>query len=450
MRTQLWIRAGKGRLRAAAIGTIAAGSLTLASCDLGVTNPALIEEADLMVPGAVPAIVNGARYSWGLATTIMGAGGVYSVSAALTDELTHNGSWVPPREISDGEPGFESPENQSHWGYSSRARWQAEHAIATIRPLVANPDANEWVALAALYAGFANRLLGDMFCEVVIDGGPLLAHTAAHERSLGHFTTAIEVATAAGRADLRDAAYAGRAQSKMMLGDWAGATADAGQVATGFVYAQIHSDNSGDEANGVFTWSGLSSGQYSVWGTPFAEWGLDVSGAAPFATEGDPRVPYRFTTTIGGDNRRPFWFAQKYTSRNDDIPITKGTEMRLIEAEARLRANDVTGAVAKINEVRGHHGLAAASASDADAAWQLLMKERGLELWLEGRRLPDLRRWAADPSTRARITTTAVRGIAANVENDLRRPVYEATPFCLRISSNERASNPHLVNNPPT
>jgi starch-binding outer membrane protein, SusD/RagB family len=337
MRKQEWIRAGTaGRYRAAVIGTIAAGTLALASCDLGVTNPALIEEADLHVPGAVPSIVNGARYSFGLATTQQGAGGVYSVSAILTDELTHGGSWVPPREISDGEPGNESPENQSHWGFTSRARWQAEDAITKITPLVDNPAANEWVALAMLYAGFSSRLLGDMFCEVVIDGGPLEPTTVAHQRAEAHFGSAIQVAGAAGRADLRNAAYGGRAQTRMMLGDWTGAVSDAGQVATGFVYAQPHSDNTGSESNGVFEWSALASGQYTVWGTPFAEWGTDVTGNAPFATEGDPRVEFMYRTQLGGDNRRPYWFAQKYTSRNDDIAIVKGTEMRLIEAEAAL------------------------------------------------------------------------------------------------------------------
>jgi starch-binding outer membrane protein, SusD/RagB family len=430
------------RVRTGAIGAVLAGSLALWACDLGVTNPALIEETDLLVPGAVPSIVNGARYTFNNAISQTGAGGVFSVSAILTDELTHVGSWVPPREISNGEPGNESPENQSHWGQSSRARWQAEDAIDKITPLVDNPSANEWVALAMLYAGFSNRLLGDMFCDAVIDGGPLQPHTAFHERGEGHFTSAIQVASAAGRADYRDAAYAGRAQVRMMLGDWAGAVADAGQVTTGFIFVHPMSDNSGAEANGVFEWAALESGQYSVWATPFAEWGLDVTGTLD--TEGDPRASFRYREEMGGGSpQRPYYYIEKYTSRNDDIAIAKGTEMRLIEAEALLRGGNVDDAVDKINEVRSHHGLADASAANAAEAWELLMKERGLELWLEGRRLPDLRRWAANADTRARITTTAWR------LDEVARPVYEADPFCLRISTNEIFSNPNLTNNLP-
>jgi starch-binding outer membrane protein, SusD/RagB family len=439
-----------GRSRAAVLGAVAAGALALGACDLGVTNPALIEEADLYVPGAVPSIVNGARYTWGMATTIQGAGGVYSVSAILTDELTHVGSWTPPREIANGIGGNESPENQSHWGFSSRARWQAEDAIDKVSGLVENPNSNPWLALAMLYAGFSNRLLGDMFCEAVIDGGPLLPHTAFHERGEGHFNNAIAVATASGIDSLRYAAYGGRAQVRMMLGDWAGAVADAGQVPTGFVYWHIHSDNSASEANGVFEWSAITAGQYAVWATPFAEWGLDVSGT--LETEGDPRAPFLYRDEIGGGSpARPYWFAQKYTSRNDNIAIVKGTEMRLIEAEALLRGGSVGGAVDKINEVRAHRNLDPASAGTPAEAWQLLMKERGLELWLEGRRLPDLRRWAANADTRAQLTTTAWGRIGPDgVPVEQARPVYEADPLCLRISTNEIFSNRNLWDNPPT
>src|SRR5690625_819452 len=82
------VRGARGALRA----LLAVGALALSACDLGVVNPEIIEEDDLMIPDAIPAIVNGARHTFGMATTIQGAGGVYSASAALTDELTHVGS----------------------------------------------------------------------------------------------------------------------------------------------------------------------------------------------------------------------------------------------------------------------------------------------------------------------------------------------------------------------
>jgi hypothetical protein len=421
-----------------------------------VSNPALVEESDLDTPNAVPAIVNGALGTFGMATTIMGAAGTYSASAILSGELVHSGSWTPPREISEGFPNNESPENQSHWGYSSQARWQAEDAIGKVSGLVANPSQDRWVALAQTYAGFSNRVMGEMFCDAVIDGGPLEPHTAFSSRAVGYFDNAVQTAQAGGHAELRLAALAGRAQARLTLGQWDQAVADAAQVPTSFVFAHAHSDNSSNEHNGVHNWAYRddTGRQYTIWGTPFENWGLNTRD--PDAG-GDKRVTYTPMLTsagapvIGGDNRRPFFRANKYPSRNTSIPLAKGTEMRLIEAEALLRGGNVQGAVAKINEVRAHHDLSSASAANAAEGWALLMRERGLELFLEGRRLGDVRRWAADPQSSSHVDYSFVGRIASGqpASADPRRSVLDASPLCLRVSTNEIFSNPNLQNTPP-
>jgi starch-binding outer membrane protein, SusD/RagB family len=458
MRTEESIlRKALAAFRKPSLAILAFGALALAGCELGVSNPAEIEEADLETEAAVPAIVNGARHTFGLATTIFGGGGVYSASALLTDELVHSGSWVPLREISEGLPGNESPENQSHWGYSSQARWQAEDAIGKAQGLVQDPAGNQWVAMAMLYAGFSNRLMGDMFCDAVVDGGPRQNHTTFHERAVGFFTSAAEVAQAGGHADLRNAALAGRAQARMMLGEWDQAVSDAQQVSTSFRFEHVHSENSTNEHNGVHNWAvrGDNGDQMTVWGTPFAEWGLAVDGGVE--SEGDPRVSFRVvldgdgSQVVGGDNRRPLWYSQKYASRSTGIPMAKGTEMRLIQAEAQLRGGQVQAAVSFINDVRAHHGLDPVSATSATEAWDLLVRERGIELWLEGRRLADLRRWAADPATAPRAGLPVVREVAFGqpAVQDPARNVLDADPLCLRVSTNEIASNPNLQSDPP-
>jgi starch-binding outer membrane protein, SusD/RagB family len=439
--------------RRAAACSAAAAVLLTAACDIGVSNPAEIEAGDLETPAAVPAIVNGARHSFSLYTTINGGGGIYTASALLAGELTHAGSWVPLREISNGLPGNASPENQSHWNMS-QARWQAEDALEKAQRLVANPAGDQWVALAALYAGFSNRVMGEMFCDAVINGGGREPHTAFSERAIGYFGTAAQVAQAGNHANLRLAALAGRAQARMMLNQWTEAVADAGQVPTNFVYAHIHSENSPNEQNGVHNWSfrGDNGFQTTVWGTPFEQWGRRTG-----TTDGDPRATYTVMTnaqgnpTMGGDSRRPFWRADKYPARDSNIPLAKGTEMRLIEAEALLRAGDVPGAIGKINDVRTFRSLPAVAAATADEAWPLLIRERGVELWLEGRRLGDLRRWAAHAPARPHASHLVPRGLAAGqpAANDPRQNVLDAAPLCLRVSTNEVFSNPNLAGDPP-
>ncbi len=439
-----WAAAG----RSAAVAF--AGIAGLGACDLGVSNPALIEDSDLNRVEAITAIVNGVRGDFATGTVSFGLGGVYVAGAILTDELSHIGSWAPPRAISEGNPGWTEPENQSHWGYASRGRWVAEDAIRRIGELVENPGANAHMAMVTLHAGFANRLLGDNFCHAVIDGGPLESYTAFHERAVGHFSDAASIASAAGIDTLALSAYAGRAQAYMMLGNWEAAVADAQRVPTGYEFIQIHSENSTREHNNVhnLTSRGDEGQQLSVWGTPFAQWGTEIDGR--IEAEGDPRARFReglnpqtgrpvMFSHLGGVDR-PLWYSDKYTSRADPIPIVKGTEMRLIEAEAALRGGDVPGALAGINAVRTFRGLSPASAGTVDEAWELLQKERGLELWLEGRRLADLRRWQQTPGW---VNTEVIRE-GTSVRNVLDTP----QPLCLKVSSNEILSNPNISGSP--
>jgi hypothetical protein len=53
------------------------------------------------------------------------------------------------------------------------------------------------------------------------------------------------------------------------------------QVPTDFVYEHVHSENSGNEHNGVHNWTyrGDNAWQYTVWGTPFEDWGLNAEDA---------------------------------------------------------------------------------------------------------------------------------------------------------------------------
>jgi starch-binding outer membrane protein, SusD/RagB family len=174
-------------------------------------------------------------------------------------------------------------------------------------------------------------------------------------------------------------------------------------------------------------------------------------------SEGDPRATFSVmlnaagNPVMGGDSRRPFWRADKFPARTTGIALAKGTEMRLIEAEARLRAGNVQGAVDKINEVRTFRSLQHVAAANAAEAWSLLVRERGLELWLEGRRLGDLRRWADHAPARTAASHTVPRGLAAGQPsaNDPRQNVLNAQPLCLRVSTNEIFSNPNLTSSPP-
>jgi hypothetical protein len=114
--------------------------------------------------------------------------------------------------------------------------------------------------------------------------------------------------------------------------------------------------------------------------------------------------------------------------------LASGREMRLIEAEAKLRANDATGGMTSINLVRTNAGATAVTAGDLTEAWRLLKRERGIELWLEARRLGDLRRWKAG-STPGALDPLELPGTASHLAKQ---------DLCFPISTSERQTNPNL------
>ncbi|MCH8346608.1 MAG: RagB/SusD family nutrient uptake outer membrane protein, partial [Chloroflexi bacterium] len=104
----------------------------------------------------------------------------------------------------------------------------------------------------------------------------------------------------------------------------------------------------------------------------------------------------------------------------------KGTEMRVLAAEAELRGGNIGPAFALLNEARDEYGMAALTVPATIAeAWTTLHHERGAETWLETRRLWDLRRWFAE-------------------SGPAHHSFLQGRDVCFPISEEERDSNPNL------
>lgn len=446
-------RRGRQWTVAGSVTALIAG-LALGGCDLAVTNPASIEDEKLDKDGIIPtslfqSIINGARGDFAVAASgRAGPGGLFTAGALLTDELVYAGT-------DESLAGFSLGRAEDHWkavdelwALSSRARFTAEQGVARMAKSIPDPSDPEfssealYLTIGQVWAGYINRVMGDNFCHAVIDGGPRQDHTEFYTRAEKYFTDAIATATATESRSAKaylDDAYAGRAQVRLMLGDWAGAVADAGQVETKASQQVFHSYVY-DETNNYQHKLTRVEPELTVWGTPFAQWGQRKGTAT-----GDSRVVFEKLSKLptGEDGRRPHLAQARYTSGSSGTLVFRGTEMRLIEAEALLVAGQWQAALDKINEVRTYRKRAKASAVDADDAWGLLMKERGLELWLEGRRLPDMRRWARTPGF---VPFDVVREAGAgDPSTDPRHNVLESMrDRCIPISRYERISNPNL------
>lgn len=381
-------------------------------CD--VENPGPIAESSLNSPEAVPGLVVGMSSDLSVAvsqTTYW--------SSVWADELTHSGTFAAPTTFSTGV--IQSQDVNPWWGDAQRARWVAESGIERMENLLENQfDQSDFAARANLFAGYSNRLLGEHSCDAVIDGGGRQPYTVHFERAEQQFTRALSIAENTGNGHLRNAAVAGRASVKAAQGDWSGAAADAETIPVDYLFEAIFSLNSGRENNG-WPANTINRGELTVWSTPW-------DGA------NDPRLPQQVMLTADGDtataaNGSTPWITQlKHETDADNIALSKGTEMLLIRAENELRTNqDVNAAIALVNEGRAFHGLESVSASLIEEAWNVLHFERGADLWLEGRRFWDVRRWHEEgPGSPAYY------------------PFLDGRDACVPIGDQELDNNPNL------
>jgi starch-binding outer membrane protein, SusD/RagB family len=477
-------RLGRAVLPAAAVGILATG------CDLEVFSPATVDEEGLTEDRTIEALWSGIMGQVShLGPGQAGTGGFFTFGALRTDELVHSGhpdgstdNFGPLphlRAFSDGDPiqsDWEAVEEL--WNQSMMTRYVIDFGLEKAEEVynlhsqsdrveVRNRVTRDRTRLYA-WAGIGYRLLGDNLCHAVIDESPLQDHTVFYERGLAALDEGVAFAEAADVADVDEfgltAVFAARATVRLMLGDFDGAEADAGRVLTGFNGLQTeHTDTEpGFRQRLYLRWLDyLEDRHLTLWGTPFLEWGYNTSqnvGEDMRVTYSQHRTNANPHREWGTDLRRPWRRQTKELSIFGSLRLAKGREMRLIEAEARLRRGDWQGAVEKINELRewwnaptggrferDGHPLPMVEASSHEEAWELLVRERGIELWLEGRRLPDVRRWMNDPAVPPIPTTVVRETTSGDAENDPRRPVTDiAGDFCIPVGATEIRLNPNL------
>lgn len=402
--------------------SVATSLLALAACNFfDVQNPGPIEDEDLNQPNAMPGLVTGMAYSLSEAVDATAQN-----LAIMADELYHGGSYSEQGLFNRGIVRDEDVNGM--WGDMQQARWVAETGIERMQEVLGDDfDTSPLAARAYIYAGLANRLLGETVCQAVIDGGPAESNTVHFARAEAHFTEAIRIAnelTGAIGDSLLRVAYGGRASVLAWQDKWTEAVADAERVPTGYVFVAPFSTNTGDENNDL-VFETNNRLEYTVYNT---QWATNPKT--------DARVPWDTVRTTSGaiaagqDGRTPFFRQRKYIGLGADIPLVKGTEMLMLRAEAALRNNDVPGAMGLINQQRAFYRgssspLPDLTATTAAEAWPILQNERGAVVWLELRRLWDLRRWNAEPAP-------------------IKNTYLDERDKCIPISLNEKNSNPNV------
>lgn len=380
---------------------------------LDVEAPGRIADEDLYTIDAVPGMVAGMSYD--LTQAVDGL--LQELSLASLD-IGHGGSYdfgaIPLGNFKAAVEDWNGSYNTM-----SQARWVAEAGIRRIAEILepASFEKDASVAKAYLLAGFANRLMGEVQCRVTIDGGPDVPHTEAFVRADSLFSRAISVGTAAGQTNTVNAAYGGRASVRAWQGKWSEAAADAAKVPLTFVWNTTFSTAL---QNDMYYETNLRR-EFSLYTVSWAN------------VTGDPRVPWdkpvdsKGQPLKGQDGQTIFYHQLKYKAYEDDVPLTHGAEMRVLQAEAALRNKDYVAAQTYLNQARSKWGMAPLTLSTNEAeAWATLRFERYATLFLEGRRLWDMRRWSVEGSPKA-------------------DPAAAGRDLCFPISENESRSNPNVA-----
>jgi hypothetical protein len=212
--------------------------------------------------------------------------------------------------------------------------------------------------------------------------------------------------------------------------------ADANGVPTDFVFqAQYHFTEQSHYNRIYFAGANQPYRAHTVWNTFYEDY---------FTETADPRTPWSTLegfpegdASIGFLNAKvPFYVQLKYDAPDDDINLSSGREMRLIEIEAQLRSGAWPQALDGLNARRAELGLAPWTAANETEAWTVFKRERGIELWLEGRRMSDLRRWQ-ETSTPGDLHPLEQPGNPASY-------LRADRSLCYAIPKTERESNPNI------
>ncbi len=383
-------------------------SLTACKDFLTAENPSEILATDLQDPKALPILINGVAgdydYMYSYAIVTLGY---------FSNELWHTGSSSDWREL---ETGLADPSGAMGTTYDRavKANWTADNAANLILDAISDAKSRPELAKARTYAGYAQLLLADNFCQVTVGGGPAQTPQAVYGLALANFAEAVSVATTANDAVEKLKALAGRARANLMLGTYQAARDDARQIPAGWSFQAIYSLNSSREENFIPSQTVAKFRK---------EGGVDPAYYNDAMYANDPRLSFinKGESFKGEDRIRQFVEQTKYPERESPAPIANWQEARLIEAEAELQLGNTTRAIALINELRTRVGVALPAYSGLateTAVMDQILFERSVELYLQAQHLVDRRR-SGDPSLGGR-------------EN------------CGQISWNEAQSNPNV------
>ncbi|HEU6452898.1 MAG TPA: RagB/SusD family nutrient uptake outer membrane protein [Gemmatimonadaceae bacterium] len=356
-------------------------------------NPGQIDAGSLYIPANAQLLVNGAiaDFECAFSSYVVGSG---LLGDELINAIAQTGNYdYDRRTLTPTGPyvgGCGNPGTPGIYTALQTARGTADTAYAKLAGWsdAEVPQRTRMMGQLAAYAGYSLVLLGESMCSAAINLGPELQPAQLFEEARSRFDVAIDAATTANDETTLNFARLGRARALLDLGDLPDAEADAASIPANFVVSISTDAIDPRRQNAVYVHT--TQGFFGSVDPSFRELTLDGNP--------DPRVLVTNTGNTGSAANTPIWTADKYPTITTPIPIARYAEAQLIVAEARLAAHDIPGAVDAINAARNSGGRVGMPAYDATGKTEAevksqLIEERRRELFLEGHRFGDVRRY---------------------------------------------------------
>jgi hypothetical protein len=396
------------------------------------SNPGQLSTATLFVPANASLLTNGAISDFECAFSRYVVGSGLLVDELLNAIASSNNYDYERRTLPANAPYGTGTctSNQFPGVYTtlSTARASADSALARMEVWTDAevPNRQRMVGQLAAYAGYSLVLLGEGMCTAAINVGPEMTPAQLFAEAILRFDKAVTAATTTADATTLNFARLGRARALLNAGNLSAAETDAASIPAGFVVSTSPDAINARRQNFVFVHAGgLNS--FSTVDPTFRNLTL-LGGAA------DPRVLVTNTGRSGTAPGTTIWTANKHAALTTPMPIAKYAYAQLIVAEARVAAGDLAGAETAINNARNTRagmtqfafaGLTAAEVRDT------VLEDRRRELYLEGHRLGDIRRYNLPLIPATGSTYTAGGG------------TYGAQS-CFPLPDVERINNPNI------
>ena len=303
------------------------------------------------------------------------------------------------RRITPDEPTMATGTCRTQYGIYTTlqtARFQADDAFNRLDKFTDAQVANRTLLKATVkaYGAYALLALGEGFCEMALDGGPLMTPKQVLELAETRFTEAIQLATAANNQDILNMALGGRARVRLDLGNYAGALADARLIPATYVKNATRDESDTRRYDALCEHVTCATNRHATVAPNYR--------AVTWAGVPDPRVAVSTRNQLAFDNAQIHYFpTNKHTSRAFPVAITSAKEARRIIAESSARTNDLATARQLINAMHTAAGIppydAAGTASQTEVVAQVI-EERRREMFTEGgHRLNDHLRFRGTP-----------------------------------------------------